>query len=156
VVEKIQPGLPEREAVMRIEGKCHCGNISYVLDWPDDGAEIGIRTCGCTFCVKHGGNWTSHRDAALTAEIGDPSLVSAYRFGTGTAVFHVCARCGVVPFVSSAIDGQLYAVVNVNTLDGIDLSSLARSPTNFDGEGTGDRLDRRKRNWIRTVTIPGA
>jgi hypothetical protein len=41
-------------------------------------------------------------------------------------------------------------------LEGIDLSALKRSPTNFDGEGTGERLDRRKRNWIRTVTIPGA
>jgi hypothetical protein len=141
---------------MQIKGKCHCGNISYALDWPSDEAAIVTRACSCTFCTKHGGNWTSHRDAVLTAEIRDASLVWKYRFGTKTAVFHVCSRCGVVPFVSSVIDDHVYAVVNANTFDDIDPSSLARMAANFDGEGTGDRLERRKRNWIRAVRISGA
>jgi len=47
----------------------------------------------------------------------------------------------------------LYAVVNVNTFEGVQQSALARTATNFDGEATGDRLERRKRNWIRTVRI---
>ena len=63
---------------------------------------------------------------------------------------------GVVPFVTSAIDDHLYAVVNVNTFDGINLSSLARTATNFDGERTDERLERRKRNWIPNVRISGA
>ena len=138
---------------MRIEGKCHCGNIGYVLDWAGDGAEIPVRACGCTFCTKHGAAWTSHREAALSAEIRDASLVSRYRFGTATADFHVCARCGIAPFVTSTIDDRLYAVVNVNTFEGVDPSALVRRPTNFDGEGTGERLERRKRNWIPTVRI---
>jgi hypothetical protein len=58
--------------------------------------------------------------------------------------------------VTSAIDDHLYAVVNVNTFEGINPSSLVRTTTNFDGEGTGERLERRKRNWIRTVRIAGA
>jgi hypothetical protein len=138
---------------MRIEGKCHCGNIRYVLDWPGEGTDIGVRACGCSFCVKHGGSWTSHRGAELAAEVRDAALLSKYRFGTGTADFYVCARCGAVPFVTSAIDGRSYAVVNVNTFEGIDVSLLARQATNFDGEGTGDRLERRKRNWIPAVRI---
>ena len=141
---------------MRIEGKCHCGNIHYVLEWPGDGTDIKIRACGCSFCRKHGGSWTSHRDAELIAEVREASLVSNYRFGTQTADFYVCARCGAVPFVTSAIDDRLYAVVNVNTFEGIDPSSLTRTTTNFDGEGTGDRLQRRKRNWIPAVRISGA
>lgn len=138
---------------MRIEGKCHCGNISYVLNWPDDGAGIPVRACGCGFCTKHGAAWTSHRGSELIAEVRDASLVSKYRFGTGTADFHVCARCGVPPLVTCVIDDRLYAVVNTNTLEGIESSSLVRSATNFDGEGTGERLERRKRNWIPTVRI---
>ena len=141
---------------MRIEGKCHCGNIRYALDWPGDGTDIKIRACGCSFCVKHGGSWTSHRDSELIAEARDASLVSKYKFGTRTAEFYVCSRCGAVPFVTSEIDDHLYAVVNVNTFEGIDPSSLMRTATNFDGEGTGDRLERRKRNWIPTVRISGA
>jgi len=140
---------------MRIEGKCHCGNIRYELDWPGDGAGVAARACGCSFCTKHGGSWTSHRDAALVAEVREAALVSKYRFGTGTADFHVCARCGVVPFVTCALDDGLYAVVNVNTFENIDRSSLARTATSFDGEGTGERLERRKRNWIRNVRIAG-
>ncbi len=138
---------------MRIEGKCHCGNISFALHWPGEGAEIRVRVCGCTFCIKHGGAWTSHRDAELMAEIRDDTLVSKYRFGTSTADFYVCARCGAVPFVISAIDARLYAVVNVNTFEGINRSSLVQTTANFDGEGTGDRLERRKQNWIRAVHI---
>jgi hypothetical protein len=141
---------------MRIQGQCHCGNIGYALDWPEDGTEIRTRVCGCSFCVKHGGSWTSHRDAELVAAVRDASLVSKYRFGTGTADFHVCARCGAVPFVTSAIDDRLYAVVNANTFEGIDPATLVRTATSFDGEGTGERLERRKRNWIRTVRILAA
>ncbi len=141
---------------MRIEGKCHCGNIRYVLDWPGDGTDIQARACGCTFCTKHGGSWTSHPDSELAAEVRDASLVSKYRFGTGTADFYVCARCGAVPFVTSAIDDRLYAVVNVNTLQGIDASSLKRRAADFEGEDSPKRLERRKRNWIRTVRISGA
>jgi hypothetical protein len=138
---------------MEITGGCHCGNIRYVLNRAGDVSEIRIRRCGCTFCTKHGGSWTSHRDWALAAEIRNESLVSKYRFGTRTADFYVCARCGVVPIVVSAIDGRSYAVVNTNTFEGIDLSALASMATNFDGEGTGERLERRKRNWIGTIRI---
>lgn len=138
---------------MQINGKCHCGNINYVLDWPGEAADIPVRVCGCSFCVKHGGAWTSNRDASLKADFHDASLVSTYRFGTATAEFHVCARCGAVPLVTSTIDDRLYAVVNVNTFESIDPSSLTRTATDFDGEATEDRLERRKRNWIQSVSI---
>ena len=141
---------------MRIEGKCHCRNISYVFHWPGDGGEIPVRACGCDFCTKHGVSWTSHHDSELIARIADQSLVSKYRFGTGTADFYVCARCGVTPFVTCAIDDLLYAVVNANTFEGIDRSLLIRAATNFDGEGTGERLDRRKLSWIPSVKISSA
>ena len=141
---------------MRIEGKCHCGIISYVLHWPGDGAEIPVRACGCAFCTKHGAAWTSHRDSELIVEMRDASLVSKYRFGTGTADFYVCARCGAAPFVTSSIEDHLYAVVNANTFDGVDPTSLVRRATNFDGEGTTERLERRKGSWIPNVRISNA
>lgn len=138
---------------MQIDGRCHCANISNRLNWPGDGAEIPVRACGCTFCTKHAGAWTSNRDSELVAMVRDESKISKYRFGTKSADFYVCSCCGVVPFVISAIENHLYAVVNVNTFEGIDLSSFVRAATNFDGEDTGNRLERRKRNWIRTVRI---
>lgn len=136
---------------MHIEGGCHCGGIRYALDWPGEAKDLRARACGCTFCVKHGGVWTSHPAAQLSASIPDPASVSKYRFGTKSAEFHVCTRCGAVPFVTSEIDGRLYAVVNVNTFETIEPASVARAPASFEGEGTGDRLERRKRNWIASV-----
>ena len=116
-------------------------------------AEIPVRSCGCTFCVKHGGTYTSHRDAKLEAVIRDQESVSKYRFGTGTADFFACSRCGAVPFVTSEIHDQVFAVVNVNTFEGVDRAILRESVTDFDGEDTESRLDRRRRTWIPNVSI---
>ena len=132
-----------------INGRCHCGNISFSLTW--EPAEIPARACGCTFCVKHGGVWTSNPHGTLQVTVKDPSARSIYNFGTKTADFHVCARCGIVPVVTSRIDGHVYAVVSVNAFEGVEPSRLRRSPANFDGEGTDSRLERRKRNWIPSV-----
>jgi hypothetical protein len=136
---------------MLIHGKCHCGNISFSLAWEPDPAEIPARACSCSFCTKHGGVWTSNPGGALEVTVKDPSLVSKYAFGTRTAEFHTCARCGIVPVVTSRIDGHLYAVVSVNAFEGVAPSLLRRAPASFDGEGNDSRLARRKRNWIADV-----
>jgi hypothetical protein len=138
-------------ARMLIHGKCHCGNISFSLAWEPDPAEIPARACACSFCTKHGGVWTSNPRAALTVMVKDPSLVSRYAFGTRTAEFHICARCGIVPVVTSRIEGRLYAVVSVNAFEGVDQSLLRRAPASFEGEAQETRLARRKRNWIANV-----
>ena len=136
---------------MLIHGKCHCGNISFDLVWEPDPIEIPVRACTCSFCIKHGGVWTSTPGGALKVVIKDSSLVSNYAFGTRTAEFHTCTRCGVVPVVTSRIEGALYAVVSVNAFEGIDPSLFRRASASFDGEGTDSRLARRKRNWIAKV-----
>jgi hypothetical protein len=136
---------------MLINGKCHCGNISFTLSWEPDPTEIPTRACGCTFCLKHGGVWTSNPRGALKVKVDDPARVTRYQFGTRTAEFHICTGCGIVPVVTSRVEGHLYAVVSVNAFEGIEPSLLRRAPANFDGEGTGDRLARRKRNWIANV-----
>ncbi|MGO4326061.1 GFA family protein [Cupriavidus sp. 2TAF22] len=139
---------------MLTTGSCHCGNISFTLDWKSDAPEIPARRCTCSFCTKHGGVWTSCPEGSLRVIVKDPAAVSGYAFGTETARFHVCTRCGVVPLVSCQIGGRLYAVVSVNALEGVD-PALVRHPasTTFDGESTEDRLARRQRNWIADVEI---
>jgi hypothetical protein len=138
---------------MVIRGKCHCGNIAFTLTWEPDPPEIPARACSCSFCVKHGGVWTSSPEAALDVAIADPTRVSRYAFGTRTADFHVCARCGVAPVVTSDIAGNVYAVVNVNAFEDVDPARLRRVSANVEGEGIDDRLARRRRNWIARVTM---
>ncbi len=139
---------------MLISGGCHCGNIGFTLRWVGEPVAIPARACACTFCTKHGGVWTSCPGGTLEISERDPKLVSRYAFGTETAEFHVCARCGVVPLVTSLIDGQLFAVVSVNALQDVDpaLIQRAAAPADFDGEIEHERLARRRRNWIAQVS----
>ena len=138
---------------MLIRGSCHCRNIAFSLTWEPDPKEIPARACTCSFCVKHGGVWTSNPHGALQVRMEQPSRVSVYEFGTRTAQFHICTGCGVVPVVTSRIDSRLYAVVSVNAFENVDPALLSRAPASFDGEGTDSRLARRKRNWIGEVTF---
>ena len=136
---------------MNIHGSCHCGNIAFTLRWTPDPVEIPARACDCSFCVKHGGVWTSHPSSSLSVAVKNPSLVTKYSFGTQTALFHTCTGCGVVPVVTSQIGERTYAVVSVNAFDGVDPSLLCRAAASFEGEGTDARLMRRQRNWIADV-----
>jgi hypothetical protein len=138
---------------MLISGSCHCGNISFVLDWQPEPTEIPARACTCSFCTKHGGVWTSCPTGSLAVRVKDSGRASVYAFGTKTAQFHLCSNCGIAPVVTSAIDGTVYAVVSVNAFDNVKPELLRRSTVSFDGEGTGDRLARRRRNWIGRVTF---
>jgi hypothetical protein len=138
---------------MLIDGKCHCGNITFVLDWPGMPSEIVARECGCTFCVKHGGVWTANPGARLIVALRQADAVSKYAFGTQSATFYVCARCGAVPLVTSEIADRLYAVVNVNAFENFDRAKLRRQAASFDGEDLQTRLARRRKNWIADVRI---
>ena len=136
---------------MLIHGKCHCGNIAFTLEWEGTAPEIPARACGCSFCTKHGGVWTSNPNSTLSVSVGDPALVSKYAFGTRTATFYVCSHCGSVPLVTSEIANHLYAVVNINVLENVDPSRLRRVSSSFEGESVESRLARRRRNWISNV-----
>jgi hypothetical protein len=138
---------------MVIRGQCHCGNIRFALTWEPDPTEIRARRCTCTFCVKHGARWTSNPSGVLEVQVGEHARVSLYQHGTRTADFHVCARCGVVPVVSSSMAGVLYAVVNVDTFLGIAPSLITEAPANYEQEDEESRLARRQRNWIPQVTF---
>lgn len=141
---------------MTIRGSCHCGNIAFELEWEPAPGEIPARACTCSFCVKHGGVWTSNPAGSLRVAVKDPARVSHYTFGTKTARFHICSRCGAVPLVTSDIEGNTYAVVSVNAFDGIDPSVLRKTSATFDGESEADRLARRARNWIPRVSFTSA
>jgi hypothetical protein len=136
---------------MRISGGCHCKNISFALHWEPEPSEIPARACDCSFCTKHGGVWTSCPTGRLEVAVRDPLLVSQYAFGTRTAEFHICSRCGIVPVVTSRIQGHLYAVASVNAFEGVPSSLLRRAAASFKEESEDVRLARRTRNWIANV-----
>lgn len=138
---------------MLFSGRCQCGNISYTLDWVPDPTEIPARACSCSFCTAHAAVWTACPSGKLKVRIKNPALVAKHSFATGTAQFHVCGCCGDVPVVTSEIDGQVFAAINTNTLQGNATSLLRHEPANFDGESVEARIERRRRHWIADVAI---
>ncbi len=138
---------------MLISDRCHCGNISFALDWHPEPSEIPARACTCSFCTKHGGVWTSCPTGSLTVSVKDRARLFRYAFGTKTSEF-VCTACGVVPVVTSVIDGRLHAVVNVNAFENVDPALLRRSSSTFEGENEEARLSRR--TWIADVQFQAA
>jgi hypothetical protein len=141
---------------MLITGRCHCGNIAFTLRWEPEPERIPARACTCSFCVKHGGVWTSCPTGSLEVQVKNPDAVQRYTFGTKTAVFHICRECGVVPVVTSEIDGRTRAVVSVHAFEDVDAALLQPGSVSFEGEELGERLARRARNWIPDVRFVGA
>jgi hypothetical protein len=101
----------------------------------------------------HGAAYSARADATLVATIEAPELVSRYQQGTATAEFFVCARCGAVPFVTSLIEGRLYAVVNASTFVAGHALHLSWQDSDFEGETSENRLARRRARWIADVSI---
>ena len=138
---------------MKLTGSCHCKALGYRLDWPDHAGHIPARQCSCSYCSRFGGTWTSHPEARLVIQYPGGVAPERYRFGTATADFLFCSRCGTIVAALDENSGQLKAVVNIRTLHEDKPLPFEHSVSDFDGEGTGNRLDRRSRNWIGHVRI---
>jgi hypothetical protein len=97
--------------------------------------------------------WASHPPGILEVAIREPNGVSKYSFGTHTADFYVCSKCGCVPVVTSTIEGRKYAVVNVNTFEEELGTRVRAAPVTHAEEVGATRLARRAKNWIRNVEV---
>ena len=137
---------------MNLAGACHCRDIHYELEWPQEGAVIPARRCTCSYCMRFNGTWTSHPEARLVIRLRHAAGHGGYRFGTATADFLFCGRCGITIAALCETDGTLRAVVNVNTLDRDDIV-FEHSDSNFDSESKEQRLNRRQARWIAHVQI---
>lgn len=75
-------------------------------------------------------------------------MVEPYRFGSRTADYLICRRCGVYVGAICETAAGLRAVVNVNCLmDRAHFTQEASAP-DYDGETSEARLARRAANWM--------
>ena len=139
-------------SMITLRGGCHCENLRYVVTWPMLVPPLPVRACGCDYCSRQGAQWFSNPAAHCTLSIDDHSALLRYQFGTRTADFFSCARCGILTAAVSTIAGAAYTVINANTLADISASDLVRSTTDFSSEERAERLARRTRNWM-PVTV---
>jgi hypothetical protein len=129
-------------------GGCHCGNIHVRLRLSKSPQQTPLRACACSFCRAHMTRTVADIAGHFTLSAGDWSLVEPYRFGSRTADYMVCRRCGVyVAAICETVAGPR-AVVNINCLT--DRASFTQQPnaTNYDGETEATRLSRRATHWM--------
>ena len=71
---------------MEIEGRCHCGNLSFLLRTTRPFEKCRMGECDCSFCVAHGSKGIADSLGRATITIRNESDTTRYRFGMKTAL----------------------------------------------------------------------
>jgi len=119
-------------------GGCHCGNIHVLLRLSKPPEDNPVRTCTCSFCRSHNTRMISDPAGLFEVSADDWSLVERYRFGTRTADFLTCRRCGVFIAAVSDLETAPRAVIEAAVHE-------------FQGETLEARASRRAANWMPAV-----
>jgi hypothetical protein len=138
-------------ATMQHIGGCHCGNLRTRLKLVKPPAETPLRACGCAFCRANNTRTLADPDGLFEVWAGDWALVEAYRFGSRTADYLLCKRCGIYIGAVCETAAGWRAVVNTNALDDRAAFTQIPSATDYDGESTEQRLARRAVRWMPTI-----
>ncbi len=138
-----------------LTGGCHCGALTIELASAREPGELPVRTCGCTFCLRHRPRYTSDPQGSLLLRAADASQLGRYRFGLRLADFLICRTCGV--FVAAYEPGEPgRAVVNIEVL--ARAADFVGEPTRFtayDSEDAATRTARRARGWTPATLVIG-
>jgi len=136
-----------------LTGGCHCGNLQLRFETRLPAAQLPLRSCTCSFCVRHGAHTTSDPAGRVRITVRDARRLVRYRFGLRTADFLVCGQCGV--YVAAVLpDGKAcVATVNVNAL--AERALLTREPVavSYDDEDKPERVARRRARWTPAVVV---
>jgi hypothetical protein len=128
-------------------GGCHCGALGFEFRTALEPASWPVRACQCSFCLKHGGVYTSDPSGSVRFTHRELQLLSRYRFGHKTADFIFCGRCGGYLGAVTEEDGQTLMVVNLRALDPQPEGLPAALPMSYEGESGDARNSRRASRW---------
>jgi hypothetical protein len=141
-----------RYRFVMLDGSCHCGSLTLQFETARAPDDLPVRLCGCTFCQKHRGRYTSDPAGHVTIRI-DEANTSRYRFGLRLADFLICKTCGV--FVAAYEHGSPgRAVINLEVL--ARAAEFVGSPVQFfayDAEDVAARTARRLKNWTPATVL---
>jgi hypothetical protein len=85
-----------------------------------------LSACQCSFCRKHNATTFSDPKSHVTLIATDPRQLQRYSFGLRTSDQIICRRCGVYVAMTLVDEGQVWSVINVDTLD--DRALFTRTP----------------------------
>jgi hypothetical protein len=136
-------------------GGCHCGALRVRFEPACAPQHLELRTCACSFCRKHAATTATDPQGLLELTIVDVQEAVRYRFGSRTADYLLCGRCGV--YVAAVMTAQAGAVatLNINVLDARDAFTQTPRSVSYEGESPHQRRLRRAESWtVTTIVVP--
>ena len=137
--------------IARFTGSCHCGNLAVTFESPSRPEDLAVRSCGCSFCRRHGARCVSDPAGAVRIAVRDPALLLRYRFGLATADFLVCRRCGVYMGAVMPVGDAAVATLNVNSFNPPHPFERDGVAMDYGGEPEALRRARRAAGWTPAV-----
>ncbi|MEL7489835.1 MAG: aldehyde-activating protein [Pseudomonadota bacterium] len=134
---------------MLYSGQCHCGKLKASFDTQKSPAALGVRTCQCDFCRRHGAVNISDPDGETTIDAASDDLVR-YRFALRTADFLICRECGVYIAAVMGEGDDIRSTINVAGLAMNAFADIDETPMDYGVETTDDRIARRAQKWTPT------
>jgi len=131
---------------MKYTGQCHCGKLKASFETMKTPAELGVRTCQCDFCRRHGAINISDAEGLTTMDAAADDI-TRYRFALRTADFLICKICGVYIAAVMGEGGKICSTINVAGLAMKEFLGIDEAPVDYDAETTDERIARRYAKW---------
>ena len=104
---------------MKFTGGCHCGQIRFEVDAPED---LEVEDCNCSLCRMSGYLHLIVPKASFRLLAGEDSLAT-YQFNSGVAKHYFCKVCGIYPFHRKRVTTDFFGV-NVACLEDFDARGI--------------------------------
>jgi hypothetical protein len=130
-------------------GQCHCGKIKASFETQKTPEALGVRTCQCAFCRRHGAVNVSDPEGLVTIDAAPDDLIR-YRFALRTADFLICRVCGVYV---AAVMGEGERICSTINIVGVRMEAffgIDEAPADYDAESAEARIERRYTRWTPT------
>jgi len=111
--------------------------------------QLGVRTCQCDFCRRHGAVSTSDPDGEVVIDVKANDL-HRYRFALRTADFLICKHCGVYIAAVIGEGANIRSTINVAGLAMKEFAGVAEAPVEYGAETAEERIARRFAKWTPT------
>lgn len=134
---------------MIYSGQCHCGELKASFETEKAPETLGVRTCQCAFCRRHGAVNISDPEGLATIDaLADD--VDRYCFALRTADFLICKACGVYVAAVIGEGADIRSTINVAGLRMEEFLCVKEAPMEYGAETAEERIQRRFRNWTPT------
>ncbi|HLY52691.1 MAG TPA: hypothetical protein VKQ31_06750 [Steroidobacteraceae bacterium] len=134
-------------SLLTFSGGCHCGALGVTFRTALSTPQWKIRACQCRFCRSHGALTTTDPAGRLAFHANDAGLLQRYRFGTRSADFLICRRCGVYIGAQIETSRGAFGTLNTRVLERAAESLPGALPADYEAESPSERIARREQRW---------